>query len=369
MGIILMTIAQEHLLYENNIDKALSVFSDSFGGGCPEELQLALLKGDKLILVDEEEQSFIVVDRSKYMHLDKMYPKIDFVQWFTEKHKQMLDHCKDLETGLEMLISKFRYRSTYHMDFSVESVIKYIYGKDEDLLDEIREDYELNQMSALIRLTKEFIETSFALGELARKISGLYHLDIEFNTYDVTILAQKMQGLAVQDYGLFLNEPDTEMLDAYMDASKEIDNVLSKGIEPVDIMQNYSAGWLSPDGLYYALNGEIANMLHNQIADALCEAGVIPADEDDNPDVWLEQHGWVKIHGNNVHYAGNLNVRLGKPIVHITEKQIEIIKDYITNCHACEIKAGWRLERTSIGMFTLLATKDKLALYKKYFDF
>jgi len=73
---------------------------------------------------------------------------------------------------------------------------------------------------------------------------------------------------------------------------------------------NYDAGWLSPDGVYYGLRGEISNMLHIQIADALQEKGIVPSKPEGEVGVelnameWLETHGWIKIHGNNVHYDG-----------------------------------------------------------------
>jgi len=366
MGITLMQIASEHFLYENNIDKALSVFNDSFGGGCPEELQLALLKGDKLILVDEEEQTFVVVDRSEYMHLDSIYPKVDFVKHFKEKRIQMDKHCSDLTESLDMLVSKFRYRSSYRMEFSTEAVLKFIYGNDEDLIEELQEDEELNQMRFLIKIIREFIETSFKLAELSRKINNLYNLDISFDAGKVMTLAQKVQGLATQDFGLFLEEVEDNVLSGYLEASRDIDEVLSKGIEPVDIMSNYSAGWLSPEGKYYALNGEIANMLHNQIADALQEAGIIPADKDDNPDVWLEQAGWVKIHDNNVQFAGCLNHRISKTNVHMTDIQKKMIYEYIALCHSGIVRLGWKMTKVSAARFQMT---DDLMLAKNYFEF
>jgi len=87
-----------------------------------------------------------------------------------------------------------------------------------------------------------------------------------------------------------------------------------------------------------------------------------------NPDAWLEQHGWVKIHGNNVQFAGNLNKQMGKPNVRMTDKQLELIRDYITDCHQCVIKAGWRLEKTSIGMF-MNYSQNPIQMNKKFFDF
>jgi len=375
-GILLMNIAQEHLLYGLDINKALTVFSDSFGGGCPKELQLELLRGDKVIEVDEDKQLFYVVPRDP-SHEKKFPARLDFVKWFEEQQRRLDDHCDDIDKGLDQIINKFRYTDTYKMDFSVKAVIDYLYGKDETLIEEIQYDYELNQMQSLIRITKDFIEKSLKLSGLAKHIKALYELEVSLDTYELMNLAQKVKDIASLNF-IYFTEGSDDTLTAYLEATKEIDAVITKGIVSIDIMDNYSAGWLSPEGEYYALNGEIANMLHTQIADALQEKGMIPMYDNDeeqeldiktNPDAWLEQHGWVKIHGNNVHFAGNLNPTLSIPIVHITDKQIEIIRDYITDCHACMIKAGWRLEKASIGMFTTLAMRNKTALYKKYFDF
>jgi hypothetical protein len=157
----------------------------------------------------------------------------------------------------------------------------------------------------------------------------------------------------------------------FVEAAQEIDRVLSAGIKPVDIMENWSAGWLAPNGDYYALNGEIANMLHNQIATALYEAGKIPENEENesNPDGWLEENGWVKIHDSNVQFSGCLNVRLGKRSVDLTPIQIKKIYEYGALCHGGIIKAGWRMEQVSAVRFRDMAETDLEGLYKKYFEF
>lgn len=79
----------------------------------------------------------------------------------------------------------------------------------------------------------------------------------------------------------------------HVKAAIEISEKLKDLIQPVDILDNYSAGWLSPTGEYFGLNGEISNMLHKTIADAIRERmivldGVDPLEDDDkNMDGWL----------------------------------------------------------------------------------
>jgi len=367
-GILLMNIAQEHLLYRTDIDKALNVFNESFGGGCPDDMMLKLLTGDMVIEVDVDTQQFMVDDR-KPEH-EGIFPKLDLLKFFAEKQKQMDEHLKDIEKGLDALIDKFRYSNTYRFYFSAETIMKYIYGNDEDLIADIREDEELKSYKSLIKITYEFIKKSMDISNLCRKVNGLYGTDIEFDTYDLLNLTKKVQEIARLDFNF--TEGHEDNVQNYLEATVEIDEIIKTGIEPVDIMDNYSAGWLSPEGEYYALNGEIANMLHNQIADALQEKGLIPENDEhghsQSPDTWLEQQGWVKIHGNNVHFAGCLNHKLRKTNVDITEKQIDVICDYIENCHACEIKVGWRLTRQSVTMFRV-AARDLTSLYRRFFSF
>jgi hypothetical protein len=244
------------------------------------------------------------------------------------------------------------------------------------MIEEINDDYELDSMRTLIEITKKFIEKSFHLSKLVKEVNCLYDLNIDFDTHDLLLLSEKIRKFKSVDFDMGTSGAD-EMLSNYIEATKEIDNTISKGIEPVDIMENWSAGWLSPEGDYYALNGEIANMLHIQIGDALQEKGIIPMYANDkdkeidnkiNPDSWLEQQGWVKIHGNNINFGGNLNEKINKHNVQMTDKQLEIISDYITDCYQCEIRVGWRQERQSIGRF-MFDSINREVMNKKYFDF
>ena len=351
LGIRLIEIAQEHLLYGNDIDKALNVFNKSFGGGCPETIQLALLHGDKVIIVDEEKQEFIVVDREQYH--DSIFPaKIDFEKYFELKQKELKKHCFELDSGLNFIINELRFKNTYRINFSVDAVINYIYGNDETIIDEIHNDYELDRMRGLIILTKEFIEKTMKLNEMSKRIQAMYtKLNIKFNIQDLLNLAQKMQNISKLEFIYF--------------TEGQIDKTLSDGIKPVDIMSNYTAGWLSPEGDYYALNGEIANFLHNQIADALMSKGIIP-DGKVNGDSWLEQQGWVKIHEDNVQFAGCLNSKLNKKNVHMTDIQKKMIYEYISMCHNSIVRAGWRLKKISATRFR---DTDNLMLSKNYFSF
>lgn len=85
---------------------------------------------------------------------------------------------------------------------------------------------------------------------------------------------------------------------------------LQNGILKKNIMDGYDAGWLSPDGEYYASNGETSAMIHMNLAEQIFKGnnvyarrmakdGVSEWSGINSPEYWLEKHGWVKIHHND----------------------------------------------------------------------
>ena len=373
MGIILMQIAYEHLIYENDFDKAVKTYTESFGGECPEDLVMQLLTGDMIILVDEADQMFQVVPRGEYPHLDHLYPKLDVVEYAEKLQKEFDDRCADLKEGLNNLVRKFDGKHYMSFNFSTEAVMLYLYGNDEEMIAEIHDDYELSQWQLLIKLAYEFIKTSLKKADVVRKLARHLEVNVEIDTYKLTEIQTALQKIACLDFEpMNLGTQADVNVQNYLDATKEIDEVISKGIEPVDIMDNYSAGWLSPEGDYYALNGEIANMLHIQIGEALQEKGIVPETDErgdkQNPDAWLEQQGWVKIHTDNIQFAGCLNHKLSGdiPNVNMTQVQKDLIHKYIQVCHGGILRAGWKMTKVSVARFSMT---DDMMLARHYFSY
>jgi len=157
-------------------------------------------------------------------------------------------------------------------------------------------------------------------------------------------------------------------LDSFLEAQKEIDKTIEKGIKPIPITEPKSAGWIAPNGDYYGLDGDIANMLHSQLASAIFEAGIVEeTDELDkgNPDNILGRKGWVKVHGNWVLYEGYERVCLGEDEVPITDEQIQSL--YMYGQHM----GGWldfgfqKHHVTAVNIPDI----DKLQYPLKYFKF
>lgn len=374
-GALLMSIAQEHLTERNNPVQALKTITESLHG-CTTEMAVQILKGSTVLLVDEEAQNVIPIERTDA--LDKIFPKVDPLYFIDSRVRKIKEYGGYIMDGLKALQVTIRQsRGYFIMDFAYEDIFKFIAGDNEILINELRENREIDGIASLFETTKKFIEETMRTQSTIDWVMNTFDEFKEPKNYETYLQLRGDVADTLTDIAFILNqtlklefsmEAPADNVQTYIDAAREIDEVLSKGIEPVDIMENWSAGWLSPEGDYYGLNGEIANMLHNQIADALQKKGTIPENEI-NPDQWLEEHGWVKIHLNNVQFSGCNNFRLSKPNVDLTNVQIEKIFKYIHELHMDVIKVGWRLDVMTVTMFQRMAESNLPALYKKYFEF
>ena len=386
LGLRLMEIAQEHLTEGNNPVKALKTITESLQG-CPTDIAVKILKGELVLPVDVDTQQVICQDRIAGVH--DRFPKIDPCYWISRRKENIEEHGENLIAGYKELQKQIRLNNRHLViDIPYDDIFKFVSGNDENVLDYLRDNYqEVDLVANLIETTKKYIEFSMSI---INTMDWMLKTFDEFADSKLFVEHNGMKGDCSQmltDVMFVMKETlnfefDMKRIDdvddnvsKYIEAALAIDEIVKKGIEPVDILDNYSAGWLSPDGIFYGMNGEIANMLHIQIADALQDKGIVPSKPEGEVGVelnafeWLETHGWIKIHENNIHFDGCNNFQKSKKNVDLTDKQITVIRDYITNCHQCLIKAGWRMEKQSIGMFTTLAMNDLPALYKKYFEY
>jgi hypothetical protein len=378
-GALLASIAQEHLTERNNPVQALKTITESLHG-CPTDLAVLILKGDVVLVVNEEDQNCMPVDRIPELH-DKIFPKIDPVYFLESRTREIKKYGGYIMDGLKDLQYQIRKnRGYFDISFKYEDIFKFVAGDNEALLDELRDNREIDGIASLFETTKRFIEETMRTQSTMDWIMKTFDEFSESKNYEYFMQLRGDVADTLVDIAYHLNQTlkleftldaPEDNVQKYIDSAREIDEVLSKDIVPVNILDNWSAGWLAPNGDYYALNGEIANMLHNQIADALVTAEIIREEEDTlkNPDAWLEQNGWVKIHGNNINFAGCLNVRIGKRNVQMTSEQIRKIYEYGQHCCNGLLKVGWKMQPLSAVKFKDLMESNPEALNKNYFEF
>lgn len=169
-GILLMNIAQEHLLYTNDVDKAIRTITDSLSG-CSMDLALKLLVGDYVIQVDVEEQNFIVTKRDDSIHT--IFPKIDVFDWCKRKSIQINKNGDDLIKAIDEKVWKIRNRGLYKT-YSYKQIFDFIAGNDKAILDDLRETEEVSELILLIKVCKDYIDKSLKIRKVIDWLEKTY---------------------------------------------------------------------------------------------------------------------------------------------------------------------------------------------------
>lgn len=372
-GVLLMQIAQEHLIYNSNPQKAIDTIEKSLIG-IQRSLVLEILHGKKVLIVDGDEM--ICADYDPEIH-SKVFPHLDCPDF----SKKKITEINKTATELAGAIKRARFnmkRGKLSVDFTYQQVMDYIKGDEREIIEEFENQQEVQDLALLVRVVKSFLDQ--ANKDLAvvhfMKLTWPEDFDEDYEDESFNLrgslmaVTEEFSSLMKASVPYFKSDEEDSVVDRFIKASTEISKTLEKGIESVDIMDNYSAGWLSPEGVYYALNGEIANMLHNQIATALYEKGSIPKSEENesNPDAWLMAEGWVRIHGNQIDFEAHTNERFSRgENKFMTDVQLKMITDYCRLHHGQIVKLFF--QPVSALTFLAMATNNRVGFYQKYFNF
>lgn len=353
-GQLIVNIAREHLMYSLNPDKALKAIKDSLIG-CPTETALDIFIGKLILITNEDKVSFNAIQYTPEMK--ESFPMLDIEEWAENELLKMKRIAREWDSALLHLRNAI-IKNSGRFDFTVkyEHLIKYFYDGDAENLIELDDDIVSNIKYTIVGI-RNFLEQCF---KTLSVIEWLYKVYPGYIPNGYTILPVDVRGLSTRLMELITGDSEVEqfirkntiqmkIVDNFIKNERNIKEALEDGIKPVDITKGWSAGWLSPKGEYYALNGDIGNMLHCQIADALVVAGIVPIKDKDtdvrgNPDSWLSKNGWVKIHGDWILYDGYLQSHYRMPLVPITDQQIEQISLYGKVC--CGDKLYFGLQKT-----------------------
>ena len=379
-GITLTQIAQEHIQYNYDLEKGINTIAKGLIG-IPTDIVLKIIKGDYVIEVSPDGKNVSV--RTERSEKHSKYPIFDISSWSRDKYISISDNGAELRKALIQVSEKFKNINNFSIEIPLASMRSLFSGtlNGDEALNYLLQDQNVSSLNDVLKLTKNYSETSLKIHQtivgLLNAYNGLLSDEekeiINSNQCNALEYLNDINYIVQQisDLNFNIDEDYCEELNNYVTSANEIKNVLSKAIEPVNILDNYSAGWLAPNGDFYGLNGEIANMLHNQIADALFDAGIIVNNEENhfNPDSFLSQTGWIRIHGDNIQFEGNLNHRILGHDVKITDIQIKKVYEYGQLCCNGILSIGWKREKISAARFRDIAEINYDYLIKQYFDF
>jgi hypothetical protein len=113
----------------------------------------------------------------------------------------------------------------------------------------------------------------------------------------------------------------------------------------------WDAGWISPEGAFWADKGTKANFIHLNLAEEIQKYYADSFDwmvKTENIDRELEKHGWLKFHGSEVSFTGYLNWNSGKQ-QRITNRQIDKLHDYAKHMGFTSLTASFTNKRIVVS--------------------
>lgn len=382
-GDILGTIAQEHLIYNLDPQKALDTFTKTTG--MPLDLALKCLSGEEYILRCEDGKTVYMTEREEC----DTYPKLNASQIVTQWKDSIVEECDEMNYGIAHYLRKGN--SWLTVDFNVDKLIDLFSNNSHDksiIYDElIRQIEELSQEDEdestingdnakkikFIKFFNNWKESVYRKLQVVKFILDNKLGDVKWEYYVI----QENINDVIQFYETELNKQAkhnayTHVSD-YSDLIKnEIDvrekYVKENGIRIIKDYECVNAIWLSPEGIAYGCNGCISTMLHLQIADWLKEQGIIKYDREVDlactVDVFLEENGWCKIHNNFITYDPFAKEHTYDHVSQkLTDEQIKFIYEYF--------KKNWQIMRCGYSQtqisYSTFYNMDDIARNKLFF--
>lgn len=351
-GQMLQRIAWEKLTEKYNPREAVEIITKSLPR-CTEGMAVDILDGKVILGEDEATQEVTGTPRAGGK----------FNDWIREQRIHLEEEAKEWVKSLEGIRQEIADAGG-KFEFTVRypELVSYISGcEDAGLLD--------NPHSGTVEQIKGAIEGS---NDFFAKVEEVYGVIVwmcdALNTSQVLFFDSVLRVRAILD-SLASSDPEVEAsirkqdfqkqrLSEYMENEMKIKEYHKTELKPVEIIEGYDAGWLSPDGEFYGLNGSTGNLLHLNIAERLLASKKIPVKEMRNPDRWLEENGWVKVHHDWILFSGPF---FGKTL---TDIQIEKLYRYGQVCHRGVLRLG--VSQVQITAARLRETEP--LMLNKFFD-
>lgn len=320
-GMLLIQLVQEKLYTDMNPEGSVKLIMDALMG-CSRELAMDVVIGRRVPVVDEASQSVILTDYDPVAHVD--YPHTDPLSWISRGYGKISTESIEI---LQMIGSVNRLLTRQDVkvciNLTINDIKKIMDGDNGILSDDLEYDEDFTFISTCITEVEKFV------GGAKKFLDVMQFLMKNFDGIDVgqaSFMVQKIISIIKRVENSFEDLSDVHRSKS-VKGRETTDLTLEEYVpEPVDILDGYDAGWLSPDGKFFGAMGEYSDMVHQKIAEALLRVGLLPLSDacTVNPFAYLEKNGWVKLHGRNVLYGGYLYDD-ARPI---TREQVDAIKKY-----------------------------------------
>lgn len=281
-GQMLQRIAWEKLTEKYNPREAVEIITKSLPG-CTEGMAVDILDGKIILGEDEATQEVLGTpgDGGKFdiwIKITRAALEVEATEW--------VETLEGLRQTIADAGGEFKFTVRY------PELVSYISGDtDAGILD--------NPHSGTVEQIKGAIEGA---NDFFAKVEEVYGVIVwmcdALNISRVLFSDSVLRVRTIID-SLMCSDPEVEASIRKQDFQKQR---LSEWMEereenqtelkPVEITEGYDAGWLSPEGDFYGLNGSVGNLLHLNIAERLLASKKIPVKEMRNPDrCWKRMAG------------------------------------------------------------------------------
>ena len=364
-GKMLYNLAVEKVLEGMNPEAGIKTITDSLIG-CPVNYAISVLKGD--IFLDVENENVILIDN--YDELSHPYTPRSIDAFVKSKSDYYMQQIEDWKPVLAAFRESFTRDNVFLMEkMSASKIFQYFMGEAEiEELFENADDNVIVNTKYIAQGVQNCLKLVMDWVTYLRKVHKMLDVDTTYHINAIETQAASLQRCINQIYEMCLRpleRTDSDLVTRFLDSTHQIDEALSTGIKPVNIEDKYDACWIAPDGTTYGLNGEYANMLHNTIADALIDAGIVSYESDEEKKYGshflLEKRGFVKVHHDNVLFSGyDDSIRKS-----MTAEQVKQLIKYGNNCYGGKLFFDYDKKFCSTAK---LSSMEPL-MYRKLFDF
>lgn len=262
-GQMLQRIAWEKLTEKYNPREAVEIITKPLLG-CTEGMAVDILDGK--IILGEDEATHEVLGTpgeggkfDRWIKITRAALEVEATEW--------VETLEGLRQTIAEAGGKFEFSVRY------PELISYLSGdKDAGLL-----DYPRSNVVEEIKGTVEGAKNFFV------KVSEVYEVIVwmcDALNMSRVILPDPILSMHTILDSLMCSDPEVEAsirkqdfqkqrLSEFMENEMRIEEYHKTELEPVEITEGYDAGWLSPDGDFYGLNGSTGNLLHLNIAERL----------------------------------------------------------------------------------------------------
>jgi hypothetical protein len=359
---ILLEVSRDHLINKDT-KKAIEVFT--LGLGMTNEMAIDIIKGELKLETNVESQELYVGENEKGdQWFEKkfkdilMYKIRNDIERFSYLHIDLLDILKKFVKKCVGRNNDYNFNIEVNVDFKtyisngkvkVETPIPEIIEKCKKLISDLNNYHNLVVFGFdCVKLDDLFISAKneidkFSFNHLKNwNVKNLY--DCEFN------LCLTINHITNYNYNRakeYLNNCDCSSLPGLTSVNTYINSMVSLDERDLSIPVHfydsnisshrfddnykmaYDAYWIDRDGNAYGADGSVANMLHINMADAICKKEGVEGNDDSS--LILERKGWVKISKDWVLYTsdymdmGDGNEIIKKPNPPMTDKQVDTV--------------------------------------------